>query len=301
MVILRLIYLAIPLALIIAVLLLDLLVRKAFKFRKAPHASTPESAGVPFQEIRFPTRKGKTLYGWWMPAPDGVSVSAPTVILAHGWGRNVERVMRCIEALHQNGFNLLAFDFRGHGSRDADAYPNMMKFSQDIRAALDYLEGELGVDVSSVGVLGLSVGGAAAIHAASVDSRIQRVVTVGAFAHPIDAMVAEFRKRGVPYFPLVWLIMHYLQLRMNIRFHQIAPVHVIAKAAGRFLLIHGEEDKIVPFDHGVRLERAAVEGTAQLWALPGRGHSDCHMEPGFWDRVETFLEISSPSLRDSQR
>ena len=86
---------------------------------------------------------------------------------------------------------------------------------------------------------------------------------------------------------------------------KLMPYHsredIIRDQEGRFLLIHGEEDKIVPFDHGVRLERAAVEGAAQLWALPGRGHSDCHMEPGFWDRVETFLENSSPSLRDSQR
>ena len=50
------------------------------------------------------------------------------------------RMMRYIEELHPRGFQLLAFDLRGHGSSDADNYPNMLKFSQDIRAAIDYLE-----------------------------------------------------------------------------------------------------------------------------------------------------------------
>ena len=49
-------------------------------------------------------------------------------------------MMRYIEELHPRGYQLLAFDLRGHGSSDADDYPNMLMFSQDIRAAIDYLE-----------------------------------------------------------------------------------------------------------------------------------------------------------------
>jgi len=285
------------LALILVALSFDLLIRRVFRFPKASHKVTPERAGISFEEVRFPTRKGRDLFGWWVPAPAGGSEAAPTLILVHGWGRNVARMMRYIEELHPRGYHLLAFDLRGHGSSDADNYPNMFKFSQDIRAAIDYLETRSPDRPSSVNVIGLSVGGAAAIHAAAMDSRIRGVVTVGAFAHPVDAMRAEFQKRGVPDFPLVWLLMAYLQIRMNIRFRRIAPENVIGRATGRFLLVHGEEDETVPMDHGKRLRAAANSGAVDFWLLPGRGHSDCHEHPGFWERVDSFLRESVPDAQ----
>ncbi|MCK5653076.1 MAG: alpha/beta fold hydrolase [Gemmatimonadetes bacterium] len=282
------------LTLIIVGVLLDLLVRRVFRFPKAPHKVTPEGAGISFEEVRFPTRKGRQLFGWWVPAPADGSEAAPTVILVHGWGRNLARTMRYIEELHPRGYHLLAFDLRGHGSSGADDYPNMLKFSEDIRAAIDYLETRSASHHSPVKVIGLSVGGAAAIHAAAMDSRIRGVVTVGAFAHPVDAMRAEFQKRRVPGFPLVWLLTAYLQIRMNLRFHRIAPENVIGRAAGRFLLVHGEEDEIVPIEQGERLRSAADSRAVDLWSLPGRGHSDCHEHPGFWGRVDSFLRGSIP-------
>ena len=123
----------------------------------------------------------------------------------------------------------------------------------------------------SIGVLGLSAGGAAAIHAAATDARFGAVVTVGAFAHPVDAMEAELSKGHIPSFPLVWLLTAYLQVRMNLRFSRIAPEHVIAQARGRFLLVHGEEDRVVPFEHARRLKAAARIRAASLWPLPGPG------------------------------
>jgi pimeloyl-ACP methyl ester carboxylesterase len=286
------IFAEILLALIIVLVFFDLLVRRVFRFPKAPHKVTPKRVGISFEEVRFPTRKGRELFGWWVPAPAGGSEPPPTIILVHGWGRNVGRMMQYIEELHPRGYHLLAFDLRGHGSSDADNYPNMLKFSQDIRAAIDFLETRSAGRPSPVNVIGLSVGGAAAIHAAAMDSRICGVVTVGAFAHPVDAMRAEFHKRGVPDFPLVWLLMVYLQIRMNIRFREIAPQNVIGRASGPFLLVHGEEDEVVPIDHGKRLRNAADPLAANLLPLPGRGHSDCHEHPGFWDRVDSFLRGS---------
>ena len=284
------VYLGFLLVLVIAVASLDFLARRAFRFPKAAHKNTPAKADIPFTEVRFPTRNGRRLYGWWVPAPVGAPLEERALVLVHGWGRNVERMARYVQELHPRGYHLLAFDLRGHGSSDPDDYPNMLKFSEDIRAAIDWVEGQLEGSPASIGVLGLSVGGAAAIHAAAMDGRIGAVVTVGAFAHPVDAMQAEFSKRHVPYFPLVWLLMIYLQIRMKLRFRKIAPENVIGRASGRFLLVHGEEDQVVPFSHAERLRDAAGPQAVSLWPMPGRGHSDCHEHPGFWGRVDSFLE-----------
>lgn len=279
---------------IIAVLgLMDLWVRLVYHYPRRPHVNTPAAFGIPFSEVRFATRRKRQLYGWWIPArvPDPPA----TLILVHGWGRNIERTMPYVRHLHSLGYELLAIDLRGHGSSDLDRYPNLLMFSEDIRAAVDFVAQRDSAERRSIGVIGLSVGGGAAIHAAAHDDRINSVVTVGAMAHPVDVMRPEFEKRHVPYFPVVWLTFAYLQLRIGARFDRFAPVNVIEKARARMLLVHGEDDAVVSIAQGCALVQAGNPETVSLWAIPGRGHSDCHEEPGFWQRVDTFVRERIPS------
>ena len=55
------------------------------------------------------------------------------------------------------------------------------------------------------------------------------------------------------------------------------------------LLVHGQDDAVVPVDHGRRLG-AAGSANVELLVLPARGHSDCNRDPLFWPRVRTLLE-----------
>jgi len=164
-----------------------------FKNKKQPHRYTPEQYGLSFDPVHFATKKALSLYGWWIPSEDQ---AAPTLILVHGWGRNVERCLPYIQQLHKTGYNILAFDSRNHGSSDKDSFSSMPKFSEDIIAAIDFVTKEKGAE--TVGTIGLSIGGAASIYAAAHDDRIQCTVTIGAFAHPGDVMLDDFKKRGFP-------------------------------------------------------------------------------------------------------
>jgi uncharacterized protein len=285
--------------LLAAIGLMDLWVRLIYHYPRRPHATTPAAFGIPFSEVRFPTRRNRQLYGWWIPPRDDASAPRATLILVHGWGRTVERTLPYVRHLHSLGYGLLAFDARNHGSSDPNRYPNLLMFSEDIRAAVDFVVRRAGKP-DLLGVIGLSVGGGAAVHAAAHDERIDRVVAVGAMAHPVDVMRPEFQKRHIPYVPVVWLTLEYLQLRIGARFDRFAPVHVIGRARARMLLVHGEDDTVVPVEQARKLLRAGSPATVWLWAIPGRGHSDCHEEPGFWDRIDAFVreDIPGPPARD---
>jgi len=287
-------FLGILIGLGVLAFLLDAGLNKMYQNPRTPHQATPEQFGIAFEEVRFPTRNQRTLYGWWIPAKDETSGSkqTPTLVLVHGWGRNVERMLPYIERLHPLGYHLLAFDARHHGSSDPDGHASMPKFAEDIRAALDFLEDKLQEQKGAFGVVGLSVGGSAAIYAASQDARIRSVVTVGAFAHPGEVIRTDFRKRGIPAFPLAWLICKHIELRIGHRLDRIAPVHNIAKSEAHMLLIHGEEDAVIPVEQAKKLHRAADPERVRLWLLPGKGHSDCHLHPEFWRRVGQFLKIA---------
>jgi pimeloyl-ACP methyl ester carboxylesterase len=263
-----------------------LLVTLGWRNRRMRHRRDPGSLGLSFEAVGIPTANARTLHGWWIPS---AKAGAPCLILVHGWGRNVERVLPYVEMLHPAGFDLLAFDARHHGSSDGDAYASMPKFSEDIRAAVDYVGGRRraaggGVEV---GVLGLSVGGSAAIHAAAHDPRIAAVVTVGAFADPADARatIGPHWWLLAPGLPLAfWLV----ERRMGIRFRSVVPANLIGRARARFLLIHGTEDAVVPVAHAQRLA-AAAGASARAWIIPGRGHSDPHLESGMAATLTGFF------------
>jgi len=285
------------LGLIIIISSLDLFIEYVYRYPKKPHQSTPAESGIPFEEVRFPTENRCQLYGWWIPAENKLSNSTRTLILVHGWGRNLERMRDYIQNLHHRNYNLLVFDLRNHGSSDPDNYPNLLKFSEDIRAAVNFVSRQYPGKPGPIGVLGLSIGGSAAIHAAAFEPRIRTVITVGAFAHPVDVMRLEFQKQHIPYYPLVWLFFKYLQFRLGINFNRIAPENNIRNAVANILLIHGDQDATVPVDQGKRLQQAGNPEKTSLWIVPDKGHSDCNQHPEFWKKVGSFLSETIPARR----
>ena len=277
------------LALGLAVLGLDRLVEGMYRYQRKPNDITPQADGIPYEEITIPAAQGGHLYAWWIPgAPD-----APTLILVHGWARNVGRMMPYIRALHPLGYNLLAFDARNHGRSSDLKHPTVATFAEDVLTGVDFVLASQRTCSSSLGVIGLSVGGGAAIDAAGWDSRIQSVVTVGAISHPVAVMRHEFRKRHVPGFMASFLLA-YMRLRFGLDFDRIAPVNNIGRAEADIFLIHGEKDETIPLEQAQALAAAGREGKVQLWIVPGKGHSDCHTHPQFWEKVQAFLQRTLP-------
>jgi pimeloyl-ACP methyl ester carboxylesterase len=265
----------------------------AWRTSRVPARRDPGHLGVAFADVRFPTRRKRSLHGWWLPGCPGASA----VLLVHGWGRNAERMLAYVEILRSSGFHLLAFDARHHGTSDRDGHASMKKFSEDIRAAAEFATAQPGVDAARIGVIGLSIGGSAAIHAAAHDTRLAAVVTVGAFAHPADAM----RPRGMigawlrPGWPLARKL---IELRVGARLDELAPERHIDRVRGAVLVIHGTRDTVVPLAHAHRLARRA-SGHVELWVMPTRGHSDVHLEKGFPERLREFLaaNLTAPVQR----
>ncbi len=280
---------------ILAILLISislLLASHSYRFKKEQNRYTPAKYGFKFEEISIPTENKKKLYGWWIPSKNPNNEKKPTIILIHGWSRNVDRMMPFIKKLHPAGYNLLAFDSRCHGKSDNDKFSSMVKFMEDIRAAIDFSELQKNVDKSRVGLLGLSIGGSASIYAAALDKRIKSVVTVGAFSHPKKVMGLEFKKRKIPKFPIVWFVFKYMEFRIGAKFNDIAPVKNISKSDANFFLIHGVNDETVPIKQADELLDSGNPDKVKLWKVEGKGHSDCNHHPAFWEKVLNFFKTT---------
>lgn len=274
---------------VVAIFLLEQLVARMYRNEKTTSQITPQKYDIPFNEVLIPVKNDALLYGWWIPA----SPHAPTLILIHGWGRNLSRMTPYIRALHPLGYNLLAFDARNHGNSSPISHPTVGTFAEDALAAMEFISCSDLVCSRDIGILGLSIGGGAAINAAALDKRVQSVVTVGALSHPIEVMNIEFQKRKIPGFFASFLL-GYIRLRFGINFDKIAPVNNIAHTEAEIFLIHGDEDETIPLVQGKLLARAGNPKKTRLWIVPNKGHSDCDSHPQFWGKLETFLNGALP-------
>ena len=275
--------------LVLLIIGLDTVISLMYRIKSKPHKVNLNKQKFPIEEIHIPVNKKGNLYGWWIPG----NQNAPTLILVHGWGRNLDRMTPYIRKLHPQGYNLLAFDARSHGSSSTVKRPTVGTFSEDVLAALNYVTKTKDDAQQDIGVIGLSIGGAAAINAASMDKRIKSVITVGAFAHPVEAMKVEFQKRHVPAF-IPSLLFLYMHLRFGFDFDKLAPMNNIRKAEANIFLIHGDKDEVVPVIQGITLKEASNQKKTRLWIVPDKGHSNCETHPDFWNKVTEYLKETLP-------
>jgi len=270
--------------------LIDLIIKRLYKAKKNPHRVTPKKFNIPFKEIQIPVEKSGRLYGWWMPS----STNAPVIILVHGWGRNLSRVLPYIREFHAMGYNLLAFDARSHGSSSSVPTPTVWTFTQDTCAAVSFIAENHPALSQKIGAVGLSIGGGAVINAASLDTRIRSAITIGAISHPIDVMKWDLQKKHIPYFPIGLFMFNYMRIRLGLDFDKIAPVNNIQKADADIFIIHGDQDTTIPIKQGATLKNKSGSDTTLFWAVPGKGHSDCPSHPQFWVKIKSFLQKTLP-------
>lgn len=103
-----------------------------------------------------------------------------------------------VERLRGQGFSILALDLRGHGKGGEARTSYGLNESRDVLGAVDWLMAR-GYDSGRIGVLGASMGGAAAIAAAAAEPAIGAVATDSTFADLDDVMGERFQElSGLP-------------------------------------------------------------------------------------------------------
>lgn len=231
--------------------------------------SHEEPDGIPFRTIRIPTKNGKRLCAWLIPA----GRQSPSLVLMHGWGGNSAAMLPLVGPLHAAGYTLLLVDARCHGRSDSDSFASLPRFAEDIEAALAWLAGQEAADPQRLGVLGHSVGAGAALLAASRTPAIKVVVSLAAFAHPATMMRRWLQWKRIPYWPIGRYILAYVQQVIGYRFDRIAPRRTIALVDCPVLLIHGSEDHVVPLDDAKDIHGARQSDRVELLVVQG-SHDD---------------------------
>jgi uncharacterized protein len=239
----------------------------------------PTDHGLLAQAVSIPGANGINLFAWFVPSL--CREPCPTIVLLHGWGGNASNLLPAARALHFAGYAVLLLEARNHGRSDRVDHSSLPRFAEDLDSAIDWLSAQVCVDTERIVAMGHSVGGAAVLLSASRRTDLLALVSVGAFAHPEQLMRRWFSTRGVPYWPLGWLLNRYLERVIGARFDDIAPVNTLTKASCPILLIHGRQDSIVP-----------IEDARLIWQQ--RGGTDVTLIEceGTHDKFENVEEVT---------
>jgi uncharacterized protein len=234
-------------------------------------ARTPADVGLRHQDVAIPSENEKLLFGWIIPA--NRQDREPVVVLLHGWGGNAETMLPLAHPLHEAGFAVLLIDARCHGRSGEDSFASMPRFAEDLGHAIDWLKQRKDIDPGAIAVVGHSVGAAASLLAASRRDDIAAVVSIAAFTHPVAMMRRWFAGKGIPYMPVGWLMLRYVEWVIGYRFDDIAPVNTIRRVRCQALLVHGAEDTTVPVSEAHALHAARSGDQVQLKVVAG-SHDD---------------------------
>lgn len=229
----------------LAMLALNATIRFGLRAPRIRSRTDPSDSGLPFRNVRLPTANNKHVHGWLVPANRQF---APTLVVLHGWGGNSEMMLPLADPFYRAGYALFFIDARNHGASDSDSFSSLPRFAEDLESALDWLQQQPETDPGRIGLIGHSLGAAAALLLASRRRDVAAVVSLASFAHPEGVMRRFLATRSVPFVPFGWYTLRYVQRVIGHRFADIAPQNTIRKITCPVLLAHGREDTTVPVE-----------------------------------------------------
>jgi pimeloyl-ACP methyl ester carboxylesterase len=282
---------------------------------RSPLEGTPADFGLAFESVEIPSGDAR-LAGWFVPAegsdgPDRPVRPRPAIAIVHGWESNRGRSMAHVRYLHAAGLHCLVIDVRGHGDNPPEEMPvNVPEFGADAAAAARWLAAR--PDVSAVGLLGHSLGGAGVIVAGASEPAVRAVV---ALSSPADLVrmtrktfeMAETHIPGPVSTPLAYLTAAVLVVPRRHSIHDASACVAATRYRGPLLLMHGEDDRAVPVAHLDLIAQAARgartdPGSAlvETVIVPGYGHRWLYEDAEVRRRTASFFarELGGPVTPD---
>ena len=190
----------------------------------------PASIGLHFESISFEAKDGVKLSGWFIPKENSKGV----ILFCHGNAGNISHRLDSIQIFHRLGLDIFIFDYRGYGQ--SAGKPTEQGIYEDANAAWWYLIEQRKVDPNEIIIFGRSLGGAVASWLAK--------------SYTPAALIVESTFTSLP--DIAATLYPYLPVRLLLR-SEYNTAKYLSRANCAVLIVHSQDDEIMPFAHGQRL------------------------------------------------
>lgn len=251
--------------------------RRLVYFPGRPGGPTPAQRGMAFEDVTLTTSDGVRVHGWLVGAPRPRGV----VLVCHGNAGTIADRLPLAEAFMAMGWSCFLLDYRGYGQ--SEGQPSEDGTYRDAEAGHEHLTRAAGFDPAQVVVYGESLGGGVAIELA------RRRPVAACVVESTFTSLPDIGARAYPWLPV--------RLLSRLRYDNRAK---IGRLAVPVLVIHSQQDEVVPFAHGQALFEAARE-PRQLLVTTG-GHNDGGFLRSEQHRgaVQQFLGSVLPEAQEAQ-
>lgn len=242
---------------------------------------------LPVRPVSFYSHSGSTIRAWLLGGIPG----AGAVLLLHGVGNNRSSMVARARFLHSAGYTVLLPDFQAHGESEGSRITFGALESLDVQAALEFLRDFSGGE--RVGMIGVSMGGAAALLGSS---------QLRADAYVLESVYSTIRQAledrlGVWLGPLGMLrrlvaplVIRGVNAAIGVGEGALRPIDHIGRVGAPVFVIAGTRDAYTPLRESQALFEHARE-PKEFWAVEGARHEDLHAFAGeiYEQRVGEFL------------
>jgi len=208
----------------------------------------PDHINLPYESVDFYAADSISLHGWYVPSVRERGV----VLFCHGNGGNISHRLDTIRILNNLGFTVFIFDYRGYGK--SNGTPTEEGTYLDAMAAWNYLREIKGIPAEKIIVHGRSLGGAIAVWLAA-NSEPAALIVESSFTSAVDVA-----KSMTPFQLFSWVVTY-----------RYSAVDYIKDVKCPILVIHSQDDRLIPFELGRNLYLAAP-GFSEFVEIQG-GHN----------------------------
>jgi pimeloyl-ACP methyl ester carboxylesterase len=231
----------------------------------------PKAQGAEVMKIPTPLGNVEAIF---LPATAGADVTQrPVVIFGHGNGEVIDYWVAALDGFRERGIGVLLVEYPGYGRSTGS--PSEVSIRAAMDGAYDRIAVDSRVDPNRIFGFGQSIGGGA-ICLLAKDRSLRALILLSTFPS-LDIFTASY---WAPSFLL------------HDHFDNISTVRHFP---GSVLVIHGRDDRLIPWEQAKRLAAASAHSTFRLYDC---GHGCWEPERLlFWRDAMPFL-VEAGILRD---
>jgi uncharacterized protein len=236
-----------------------------FPTHMLPVPPAPAEGYAGMEQLWLETQQG-AVEAWYLPPHTwDAGQPAPLIIMGHGNGELIDFWIEPVTELRRMGIGVLLVEYPGYGRSAGN--PSQTGITETFLAGYDAMLEHPDVDPARIVLFGRSVG-AAAVAILSTLRPSAALILFSTFTSIRDLATERYL------------------LPIGVR-DPFDTINAVRNYSEPVLVIHGTQDRLIPYAHGVRLYEAAADG--ELVSLPC-GHNNCVSRwDAFWQSLRPFL------------
>ncbi|CAJ0571196.1 unnamed protein product, partial [Mesorhabditis spiculigera] len=194
-----------------------------------------------------------------------------TLLFSHGNAVDLGQMSSFYYGLgYRIGVNVFSYDYSGYGC--STGKPSEKNLYADIQAAYEALQSRFGVPAERIILYGQSIGTVPSVDLASKHPNVAALI--------LHSPLMSGMRVAFPGTQRTWCC------------DAFPSIEKVPRVTCPTLVIHGTDDEVIDFSHGVSMYERCPASVEPLW-VAGAGHNDVELHGAYLDRLRQFIETEA--------